>query len=113
MVIHDERLRHRSAAEAGLSLDGTAGFNWVVVRDDHACEPSLGERERFTVLEVDLDHLDSIMFPDVIETRGVSIDGNDVVALVQEPACVATCAAGDVEHRTSARDHGCEADDPR
>ena len=84
-----------------------------VVRDHHACEPSLGERERFTVLEVDLDHLESIVFPDVIETRHVSIDGNDVVALVQEPAGMATCAAGDVEHRTSARDQRCEADDPR
>ncbi len=94
-------------------MDGTAGFNWVVVRDDHACEPSLAERERFTVLEVDLDHLESIVFPDVIETRDVSIDGDDGVALVQEPAGMATRAAGDVEHRTSARDQGCKADDPR
>jgi hypothetical protein len=53
------------------------------------------------------------VFPDVIETRDVSIDGDDVVALVQEPAGMATRAAGDVEHRTSARDQGCKADDPR
>jgi hypothetical protein len=53
------------------------------------------------------------VFPDVIETRDVPIDGDDVVPLVQEPAGVATCAAGNVEHWTSARDQGCKADDPR
>jgi hypothetical protein len=54
-----------------------------VVRDHHPCEPSLAERERLTALEVHLDYLESIVFPDVIETRDVSIDGDDVVPLVQ------------------------------
>jgi hypothetical protein len=57
--------------------------------------------------------LESIVFPDVIETRDVSIDGDDVVSLVQEPAGMATRAAPDVEHRTGDRDQGCKADDSR
>jgi hypothetical protein len=84
-----------------------------VVRDHHPCEPSLAERERLTALEVHLDYLESIVFPDVIETRDVSIDGDDVAPLVQEPVGMATRAARDVEHRTGERDQGCKADDPR
>ncbi|HET6921189.1 MAG TPA: hypothetical protein VFI46_17260 [Jiangellaceae bacterium] len=43
----------------------------------------------------------------------VSIDADDVVAAVQEQTGVATGAAGAVEHLTSGRDQGREADDPR
>jgi hypothetical protein len=73
----------------------------------------IAERERLAVLEIDLDCHESIVFPDVVETGDVSIDRDDVVAAVQEQPGVATAATGDVEHLTSGRDQGCEADDPR
>jgi hypothetical protein len=64
----------------------------------------IAEREPLPALEIHLDYLESIVFPDVIEARDVSIDGDDVVPLVQEPAGVATRSARDVEHRTGGRD---------
>lgn len=84
-----------------------------VVRDHHPREASLAEREPLPALEIHLDHLESIVFPDVIESRDVSIDGDDVVPVVQEPAGVATRSARDVEHRTGGRDQGRKAGDPR
>jgi hypothetical protein len=37
--------------------------------------PSIAERERPIVLEIDLDDVESIVFPDVIQTGDVSIGG--------------------------------------
>jgi hypothetical protein len=84
-----------------------------VVRDDHPANRRSRSRERLTVLEIDLDDLESIVFPDVIETGDVSIDGDNVAAAVQEQPGMATGAARDVEDLVSGRDQGCEADDPR
>jgi hypothetical protein len=74
-----------------------------VVGDHYRAEPSVEERERAAVLEVDLDDLELWMCSQVFDSRDISIDGDDVVTSRQEEARMTTTPARDIEHGSRRR----------
>ncbi len=84
-----------------------------VVRHDYTGEVPAGERERASVFEVDFDDLHTRIGPEIIDTRHITVDGDDVVASLEEEARVPSAAAREIEYRSCRGYERRETNDPR
>ena len=64
------------------------------------------------MLEVGGDELHAVLPGEIGDAGELHVDGDHTMAAPAEVSRVPPAAAGEIEHRTAARDQGREADDP-